>query len=263
MAAAVAVRQAYAERDEARTRAALRQLGEQLEMVDEGILAADAHRIWFEYRMRLRNDSIEGSEAQEPHDLERAVQSLDRNINTMAARFGVRGEPDRNGQVAPPDAFRKHLGALYDAYIAMQTALAADQPEKSRTAAENIRKSLAEVNAESLPAEAKQAWTNAAKKMDEALGKVDSRTDMRQLREHFHPVSNAMIEVARRFGPGGDRPLYVAYCPMAFENTGASWIQASSEIRNPYFGAVMLRCGEIKEVIGPGQGQDEGHGRHD
>jgi Cu(I)/Ag(I) efflux system membrane fusion protein len=36
---------------------------------------------------------------------------------------------------------------------------------------------------------------------------------------------------------------------MAFDDRGAAWIQGSQEISNPYFGDMMLRCGEIKEVL--------------
>jgi len=37
---------------------------------------------------------------------------------------------------------------------------------------------------------------------------------------------------------------------MAFDNTGADWLQDSQETRNPYFGKMMLQCGGVKEVIG-------------
>jgi hypothetical protein len=43
--------------------------------------------------------------------------------------------------------------------------------------------------------------------------------------------------------------LYVAFCPMAFNNKGATWISTSKEIRNPYFGEKMLGCGEVQGTI--------------
>ena len=43
--------------------------------------------------------------------------------------------------------------------------------------------------------------------------------------------------------------VYVQYCPMAFNDKGASWISSSKEIRNPYFGDKMMNCGEVKETI--------------
>ena len=39
---------------------------------------------------------------------------------------------------------------------------------------------------------------------------------------------------------------------MAFNNRGARWLQDSSAIRNPYFGASMLTCGSIDAQYAPG-----------
>ena len=41
---------------------------------------------------------------------------------------------------------------------------------------------------------------------------------------------------------------------MAFDNTGAEWIQRADRIDNPYFGATMRRCGEIREAFPPSAG---------
>ena len=37
---------------------------------------------------------------------------------------------------------------------------------------------------------------------------------------------------------------------MAFDNKGADWLQLDEDLLNPYFGDAMLKCGEVKEVIG-------------
>jgi Cu(I)/Ag(I) efflux system membrane fusion protein len=37
---------------------------------------------------------------------------------------------------------------------------------------------------------------------------------------------------------------------MAFDNKGAGWLQLNDQTRNPYFGAQMLQCGGVQEVIG-------------
>ena len=34
---------------------------------------------------------------------------------------------------------------------------------------------------------------------------------------------------------------------MAFNDAGAAWLQAGRDIRNPYFGASMLGCGDVRE----------------
>ena len=36
----------------------------------------------------------------------------------------------------------------------------------------------------------------------------------------------------------------VVFCPMAFNNKGAYWVQKTGEIINPYHGMMMLHCGD-------------------
>ena len=47
------------------------------------------------------------------------------------------------------------------------------------------------------------------------------------------------------FGGGLDQTVFKAHCPMAFKDQGADWLQSGNDILNPYFGAKMLKCGEI------------------
>ena len=36
---------------------------------------------------------------------------------------------------------------------------------------------------------------------------------------------------------------------MANNNKGAIWLSREEEIKNPYFGDLMLSCGEIQDII--------------
>ena len=64
-------------------------------------------------------------------------------------------------------------------------------------------------------------------------------------RKQFDFVSQALIKAISVFGlPKGT--LYVQHCPMAFNNTGADWISDEKQIRNPYFGDKMMKCGIVK-----------------
>ncbi|MDA3873792.1 MAG: efflux RND transporter periplasmic adaptor subunit [Kiritimatiellae bacterium] len=63
---------------------------------------------------------------------------------------------------------------------------------------------------------------------------------------HFEKLSTAMIAALRE----PSIPLYRMHCPMASGDKGADWLQANDELRNPYFGASMLSCGETVEVLG-------------
>jgi Cu(I)/Ag(I) efflux system membrane fusion protein len=39
------------------------------------------------------------------------------------------------------------------------------------------------------------------------------------------------------------------FCPMAFDNSGGFWLSNSDEILNPYFGDIMLTCGNVEEEL--------------
>lgn len=43
--------------------------------------------------------------------------------------------------------------------------------------------------------------------------------------------------------------IYHEYCPMAFNNDGATWLSNSIIIRNPYLPKTMLNCGEVRDSI--------------
>jgi Cu(I)/Ag(I) efflux system membrane fusion protein len=43
--------------------------------------------------------------------------------------------------------------------------------------------------------------------------------------------------------------IYHTFCPMAFNEKGATWLSEMSEIKNPYFGDKMLECGEITDTL--------------
>jgi hypothetical protein len=53
-----------------------------------------------------------------------------------------------------------------------------------------------------------------------------------------------MIQLAKSTSIG-EAELYVDYCPMK----KVFWLSADKAIRNPYYGNMMLSCGNIKETI--------------
>ena len=76
---------------------------------------------------------------------------------------------------------------------------------------------------------------------------------------HFEALSNALITAAKAAPASFDRDFYIMNCPMANDNKGADWLQASKPLQNPYFGAMMIKCGEVKETI---TATESGHENH-
>ena len=86
---------------------------------------------------------------------------------------------------------------------------------------------------------------------------AESLEDIR--RPHFETLSNALIAAFKANPEILEDELLIMHCPMAFGDRGADWLQSSEPLQNPYFGAVMLGCGELKQKLGPNQ---NGHGAH-
>ena len=57
-----------------------------------------------------------------------------------------------------------------------------------------------------------------------------------------------LIKTIKVFGTPEDT-FYIQHCPMAFDNEGADWISKEREIRNPYFGDKMMKCGIVQDTI--------------
>lgn len=158
--------------------------------------------------------------------------------------------PSMPERVSVPDSFVFALKPIYAAYFDAQEALAADDMGGFSQAAADLRTALGFVEEGGLVGEPLGEWRRAASRL-----RVDPGiTDIEVARVRFERMSEAVISLQRRFGHHADREWYVVHCPMAFDDQGADWLQRSKPINNPYFGASMLRCGEIRESFAPRNG---------
>jgi Cu(I)/Ag(I) efflux system membrane fusion protein len=78
---------------------------------------------------------------------------------------------------------------------------------------------------------------------------ITGAQDIEAMREAFELLSVGMIDSVEHLGVEIKGPLFELYCSMAFNNKGATWLQQDEDIRNPYFGAQMLKCGEVKRQL--------------
>ena len=147
---------------------------------------------------------------------------------------------------APPE-FRQQLSQATKAYVAIKNRLSGDQlPAPEQIAA--LREAFGAVNMDLLDGDSHQAWMVNLKEINRGLTNMDSK-DIETARAAFKTLSDGLIDSYNRFGRPKDSPLYLYHCPMAFEDTGASWLQDEEGLLNPYFGARMLRCGKLEKEI--------------
>jgi Cu(I)/Ag(I) efflux system membrane fusion protein len=85
--------------------------------------------------------------------------------------------------------------------------------------------------------------------LSKILAPAEEAGDLKRQRDLFAPLSEEAASLARSFPPDRQDAYYLLRCPMAFDGRGAVWLQQSRQTRNPYFGAAMLTCGDVQEMI--------------
>ena len=159
------------------------------------------------------------------------------------------GQSQINRPPEPPST-RKHAFTepqrtaaigFFTAVSSLGEALAADQPTDFRAVAGKLGVLSAALGAQFGPRVEKLA----------ALAKLPDTADIAAQRAAFYPLSEASAEFAlelRREDDGFDTVKIFA-CDMAKGNVPSApkergrWIQISSKLRNPWWGAEMLECG--------------------
>ncbi|MDQ8188081.1 efflux RND transporter periplasmic adaptor subunit [Pelagicoccus sp. SDUM812002] len=156
----------------------------------------------------------------------------------------AQGSEDHSGhQMSALEIAPEQASQLVGDYLEMQAALAGDDLEAAKASA----KAMMETTGHSGELPALLHDMLAAKSLD-ALRKP-----------HFEILSNAMIAAAKADPNAFDQSLTVMHCPMVYPNRGADWLQRSEPLQNPYFGAMMLKCGEVKETIEANSDAHQGH----
>ena len=149
-----------------------------------------------------------------------------------------------------PNEFREQLWQVFEGYLSLQKALAVDDKSAATGSAEQALNSLSAVEMSLISGQAHSLWMAHSAEIKAVLEQIKKSEKIETTREAFNKLSIELIALTEKFEISENQTLYKFHCPMAFNNKGADWLQGNEEIKNPYFGAAMLKCGEMTEVIG-------------
>ena len=157
-----------------------------------------------------------------------------------------------------PGQFRGQLDGVYTAYLTLQASLSGDAFPSTGTNIQAFVRALQKVDMKLLAdQQAHMAWMTVSATLAKSAGQIANAKDIEAARAGFKPLSETLIATVKQFGSSGKRTLYVLHCPMAFNNTGANWVQVDKTTKNPYFGKTMLSCGKITETLSTGGGSEK------
>lgn len=147
-----------------------------------------------------------------------------------------------------PKAFKEQLQKAYDGYIGLKDALVKTDANAAKTSAENLQKELTLVDMKLLTnEEAHKQWMQLIPALKSSNIEIAKTTDVDTQRKYFKVLSEHFIVAVQSFGI--NEVAYKQYCPMADSDKGAYWLSKEKQVLNPYFGDMMLKCGEVKETI--------------
>lgn len=129
--------------------------------------------------------------------------------------------------------------SAFDAYFEIQASLANDSaapPVSVNTLISNLDTTLAD---NAVPDEAQRELVVARNAAERLVGQLEDS------RVAFRTVSHALIKTMQ-FARGEKTKNGVNhfFCPMV-PGGGGDWLQANADLKNPYWGAEMLTCGEL------------------
>ncbi|MUP39394.1 efflux RND transporter periplasmic adaptor subunit [Labilibaculum euxinus] len=144
--------------------------------------------------------------------------------------------------------FQKQLTSFYNDYLSLTKAFVTSNSSKVNAEAESLLSKLSLIDMGLLKGDAHMAWMNDLKVLESKLKEIAEAEDINKQRAAFASFNQALYKSVKSFGL--DKvTAYYQFCPMANDDKGAYWFSNSEEIQNPYFGEMMLGCGEVKETI--------------
>jgi Cu(I)/Ag(I) efflux system membrane fusion protein len=132
---------------------------------------------------------------------------------------------------------------LKDALVATDGAKAAEAATKLKSVTEGFSKDMGN----------QPQFTEMQPKLQKIMAGSGAITKtgagaIEEKRQHFSQISDAMFSMLKKANLR-HAGVYQEFCPMAFNDKGAYWMSAESDIKNPYFGKKMMECGEVKDSL--------------
>jgi len=157
------------------------------------------------------------------------------------------GEIPDSGRADSRAKWHRQLQELYQSYLPLKDALVSGDPEAAWRAARAWQGALDRIDKYGRKAEGHPAWMQDLESLRSSGESLIEADELEEMRVHFSPLSDQLYESLKKSGLRTG--AYRQFCPMAFGDRGAYWLSDSREIRNPYYGDRMLRCGTVSEEL--------------
>jgi hypothetical protein len=135
---------------------------------------------------------------------------------------------------------------IIDAYLQIKNGLVADSKDDAAHGAKTLLVAFSAFDMTKLNEDKHKAYMEILESAKEHAEHI-VKSPIDHQREHFEALSTDINDMVALLGT--EKTLYKDFCPMANNNKGAYWLSEVKDIKNPYFGSKMLKCGSVKKQI--------------
>ncbi|MCP9200194.1 MULTISPECIES: DUF3347 domain-containing protein [Christiangramia] len=134
--------------------------------------------------------------------------------------------------------------AVLSDYFNLKDALVGDDTKKAAQSGTKLVASLKAFDTKSYSKEEQEELADIIEDATEHAEHI-SESAIDHQREHFKTLSKDITDMVAITGT--KNTLYEQYCPMY--DKGSAWLSSSNEVKNPYYGSKMLKCGKVQKTI--------------
>ncbi|WP_282143627.1 DUF3347 domain-containing protein [Cellulophaga baltica] len=151
---------------------------------------------------------------------------------------------DSSKDMAMNDSQDAVAEAILKDYFNLKDALVGDDNDKAKILGGILAKSLGNLDKTKYSDSQQKELIDIIEDATEHAEHI-SESDIKHQREHFKILSKDITDMVAITGTA--TKLYEQFCPMY--DGGTAWLSTKEEVRNPYYGSQMLKCGKVQREI--------------
>lgn len=134
--------------------------------------------------------------------------------------------------------------AILNDYFNLKDALVNDDNSKAKELGNTLVESLKSFDSSDYSDNEKSELKDIIEDATEHAEHI-GESDIKHQRGHFKTLSKNITDMVAITGT--DMKIYEQFCPMY--DGGTAWLSTKKEVRNPYYGSQMLKCGKVQREI--------------
>lgn len=186
-----------------------------------------------------RNPRAIANNTQKPTD------KIDTTIQTNTANPNIATTTEASKVVEPTNSIT--ILKILDEYLQLKDALVKTDAKQASVKATALHSSLTAMNMNTLKDKEHTTWMAVYQSLQNTVDRIKSSKDIEVQRSLFATLYSGMYKLTK--STVNNKAIYVQHCPMALDGKGANWLSTEKQIKNPYYGSMMMNCGSVKETI--------------